>query len=46
MAQSFLPFNDLNLFNVQLFMDPDYNDQLGLLNQVDLNIYLLDNVIL
>ena len=46
MITSFLPFDEPYLCNDYIFIDPEYNNRLCLLNQVDLNTNLLDNVIL
>ena len=45
---SFLPFNELNLCNDYIFMDPEYSDHFChcFLIQVDSNTNLLDNVLL
>ena len=45
MIPPFLPFYKLNLCNDYIFMDPEYNDQLCFLNQVDSNNDLLDNMV-
>ena len=42
----FLLFDEPNLCNDYIFMNPEYNDRLCSLNQVDSNTDLLDNVIL
>ena len=46
MKLSFLSFNEQNLCNNYIFMDPEDNDRLCFLNQVDLNTNLLDNMLL
>ena len=46
MIPPFLHFDKPNLYNGYIFMDPEYNDQLCFLNQVDFNTDLLDNMIL
>ena len=46
MMPPFLPLDDQNLCNDYIFMNPEYNDWLCFLNQVDSNVDLLDNVIL
>ena len=46
MIPPFLPFVEPNVCNDYIFMDPEYNDQLCFLDQVDSNTDLLDNVIL
>ena len=46
MIPPFLPFDGPNLYNDYIFMDPEYNEQLCFLNQVDSNTDLLDNMIL
>ena len=46
MIPSFPPFDEPNLCNGYIFMDPEHNDRLYFLNQVHSNIDLLDNVIL
>ena len=42
----FLPFDKSYLRNDYILIDPEYNDQLCFLNQVNSNTNLLDNVIL
>ena len=46
MKPPFLPFDEPNLCNDYISMDPEYNDGFCFLNQVDSNIDLLDNVLL
>ena len=46
MIPPFLPSDEPNFCNDYIFMDPEYNDQLCFINQVDSNTDLLDNVIL
>ena len=42
----FLPFDEPNLCNDYIFIDPEYNNQSCFLNQVDSNSDLLGNMIL
>ena len=44
MIPPFLPFDEPNLYNDYIFMDPEYNERC-FLNQADSNTNLLDNVI-
>ena len=46
MIPTFLPFDEPNLFNDYIFMNPEYNDRLCFLDQVDSNTDVLDNMIL
>ena len=46
MIPPFLPFDKPNLCYDYIFIDPEYNDRLCFLNQVDSNINLFDNVML
>ena len=45
MKPPFLPFDEPNLCNAYIFMDPKYSDRFCFLNQVDSNTNLLDNVL-
>jgi len=46
MKPPFLPFDEPNLCNDYISMDPEYSYQSVFLNQTDSNIDLLDNVLL